>query len=101
MDLASVKKAGLSSLLMLGVGFGQVLSAWYVGNQSENILIVGAIFLCLSIATFCGVYWFHIWWSIKRARLGNSEPMPLLFSPLVWVPMVAALVYLGIQLHNA
>jgi hypothetical protein len=101
MDTERLKKARNYALVILGVGAGQLSSNAYFGRTRDELLYTAMAFFLVSIIVLVTSYSFLGWWAAKKQHLGSAEPLPILLSPILWLPALVVFVYIVMSIFNA
>ncbi|WP_323845568.1 hypothetical protein [Microbulbifer magnicolonia] len=101
MNKEAVKKSRSYALIPLGVGAGQYLAGLISGEQNTSVIYIAIFSVLTSLATFAILMVFFPWWESKRSNLGESSPMSVYQSPVLWVPLILVALYLFHRIANA
>ncbi|WP_193164745.1 hypothetical protein [Microbulbifer hainanensis] len=89
------KRAIPFALIPVAVGLGRLTAAHFGGENTENLAFIAKLTLTSMTVVFGVTCVFLFWWTSEKRNLGKSRQLPLLQSPLFWIPAMAAIL-LGI-----
>ncbi|UHQ53843.1 MULTISPECIES: hypothetical protein [unclassified Microbulbifer] len=96
-----IKKSGSYALIPLGVGAGQYIGDLVGGEQSSTVTYIAILSVLASIVTFLILMVFLPWWESKKGNLGKSKPVPVYWSPVLWVPLAFVAIFVVHRVVNA
>ena len=89
------KRAIPYALIPLAVGLGRLTAAHFSGEDGANLLFIAKLTLTSMTVVFSVTCVFLFWWTSEKRNLGRARQLPILQSPLFWIPTMAAIL-LGI-----
>lgn len=96
-----VKKSASYALIPLGVGAGQYLGNLIGDETSSTVADVVILSMFSSILTFSILMIFFPWWESEKSNLGESGPVPVHLSPVLWMPLILVATFLAYRAVNA
>ena len=88
-----IKKSGSYALIPLGVGVGQYIGYLVTGEQSSTVTHIALLSVLASIGIFLILMVFLPWWESKKGNLEKSKPVPIYWSPVLWVPLAFVAIF--------
>ncbi|TLM72670.1 hypothetical protein ACONUD_07415 [Microbulbifer harenosus] len=96
-----IKKSGSYALIPLGVGTGQYIGDLIGGDQSSTVVYIALASVLASLSTFLVLMVFFHWWESKKGNLGKSKPVPVYWSPVLWMPLAFVAIFVVHRVVNA